>query len=216
MLAGIRRRKSLFFKGREAGFRRTLTLYRFRGTIQGFPNRKEPSMDRATFEAADPILDEIAEVANKLLESPAAGNLRDLLAKLNKTLGSRYLVGLHLDVDVFDTERERCLPLLQAGLAGFDRSKPYLASGDSTPQRYIVDGEMQVVPNDRCPKCWEVWGFKFRSASCQHCGATLGRDVQVLLDTDVCPWCEEGTISMSQPTCRKCGFTIDPGTVAWG
>ncbi len=32
---------------------------------------------------------------------------------------------------------------LYTGLAGFEDDQPYLACGDSTPQRYIVDGEMQ-------------------------------------------------------------------------
>src|ERR1039458_877918 len=100
---------------------------------------KEQLMDKKTFETIDPILDEIAEVANELLESSGAEKLRGLLSKVNKTLGSRYLVDLHLNVTVLDTEKERCLPVLQSGLAGFDRDKPYLASGDSTPQRYIVD-----------------------------------------------------------------------------
>ncbi len=35
----------------------------------------------------------------------------------------------------------------EQGLAGFEDDKPYLASGDSTAQRYIVDGEMQIVPH---------------------------------------------------------------------
>ena len=26
--------------------------------------------------------------------------------------------------------------------------------GDSTPQRYIVEGEMAIVPHDYCPTCW--------------------------------------------------------------
>ncbi len=141
---------------------------------------------------------------------------RSLLTKLNTTLGSPYTVSLRLEVDVFDTEKERLLPLLQTGLAGFEDDQPYLACGDSTAQRYIVDGEMQIVPHDRCPKCWDEWDFKFKFPSCAHCGATLGVDVKLLLDTDVCPWCEEGTVSMSNPVCNKCGFEVDSETVVWG
>jgi ribosomal protein S27AE len=173
-------------------------------------------MDKKTFETIDPIVDDIAEVANELLESAAMEKLRSLLTKLNNTLGSRYLVGLHLNVDVFDTEKERCLPLLQTGLAGFDRDKPFQACGDSTPQRYIVDGEMLVVPHDRCPRCWEEWDFKVQHPTCSHCGVSLGKEVRILLDTDVCPNCEEGTVSMSHPRCKKCGYEVDLSQVTWG
>src|ERR1017187_7955710 len=94
-------------------------------------------MDKKTFEAIDPVLDEISEVADDLLESAATEKLRSLLTRLNKKLGSRYLAELHFNVRVFDTKNERTLPVLQAGLAGFEQGKPYLASGDSTSQRYI-------------------------------------------------------------------------------
>jgi len=113
-------------------------------------------MDKETFETIDPILGGVAEVANELLESAATEKLRSLLIELNNTLGSRYLVSLHLNVTVFDAEKERCLPVLQSGFTGFDRDKPYQAVSGSSPQRYIVDGEMLVVPHDRCPRCWKV------------------------------------------------------------
>ena len=173
-------------------------------------------MDKKTFETIDPIVDEISEVADELLESAAAEKLRGLLTQLNKTLGSRYLVGLHFNVTVFDTEKERTLPVLQAGLGGFDGDKPYPASGDSTPQRYIVDGEMLVLPHDRCPRCWEDWDFKLLHPECSHCGVELGKEVKILLDTDVCPYCEEGKVSISKPRCKKCGNEVDPSQVTWG
>jgi ribosomal protein S27AE len=173
-------------------------------------------MDKKTFEAIDPVLDEISEVADDLLESAATEKLRSLLTRLNKKLGSRYLVELHFNVRVFDTENERTLPVLQAGLAGFEQGKPYLASGDSTSQRYIVDGEMLVVPHDRCPRCWEDWDFKLLHPACSHCGISLGKEVKILLDTDVCPHCEEGKVSISQPRCKECGFVVDPSQVTWG
>ncbi len=173
-------------------------------------------MEKSVFEAADPILDEIADATTELLDSPQTEPLRTLLTTLNKVMGARYGVSLLLNIEVFDHDGERSLPLLQTGLAGFDSDKPYQAWNDSTPQHYIVVGEMLVVPHDRCPQCWEVWDFKFKHQMCAHCGATLGKDVKVLLDTDVCPWCEEGKVSMSNPTCSRCGHTVDPECVVWG
>ena len=173
-------------------------------------------MDKETFETIDPILDEIAEVANELLESAATEKLRCLLTELNNTLGSRYLVSIHLNVTVFDTEKERCLPVLQSGFTGFDRDKPCRAIGGSPPQHYIVDGEMLVVPHDRCPRCWAKWDFKLQNPTCSHCGVSMGKEVKVLLDTNVCPNCEEGGVSVSFPRCGKCGYEVELSQVTWG
>jgi hypothetical protein len=79
-----------------------------------------------------------------------------------------------------------------------------------------VRGEIQVVPHDRCPRCYGVWDFKFKNPACPGCGATLGRDVKVLLDTEVCPPCEGGDVSMTDPACDKCGYRVDPDLVTWG
>ena len=173
-------------------------------------------MDKKTFEAADVVVDRIADAISNLLKSTETEKLRTLFLELSKAVGQRYSISLSVQVDVFDRKQERSLPLLQTGMSGFDSDKPYQTWGDSSPQRYIADGEMLVVPHDRCPKCWEIWGFKFDHYSCPHCGATLGQDVKVLLDTDVCPHCEKGTVSMSQPTCSQCGFYVDPSLVVWG
>jgi hypothetical protein len=116
----------------------------------------------------------------------------------------------------FDQEKERSLPLLQTGLSGFGDEEPHIATGDSSPQKYVADGEIQVVPHDRCPRCWEIWDFKFDNRSCRECGATLGENVKVLLDTDVCPNCEEGKVSMATPVCHQCGHEVDLNLVVWG
>ncbi len=142
--------------------------------------------------------------------------LRSLLTKLNQTIGKRYAVSLVVNVEVFDQERKRCLPLLQTGFAGFDTDKPYQTWADSSPHRYVVDGEMQTVPHDRCPRCWEAWDFKFKHPSCQHCGATMGKEVKLLLDTDNCPFCEAGKVSVANPVCGNCGYKVDPNAVVWG
>jgi hypothetical protein len=119
-------------------------------------------------------------------------------------------------VDVFDAERSNALPLLNVGLSTSKGNAPHKTYGDSTPQKYVVEGEIQVVPHDRCPKCYGVWDFKLMHTSCSECGATLGQEVKLLLDTDLCPFCEEGAVTMSIPTCAMCGQRIDPDVVIWG
>jgi hypothetical protein len=75
---------------------------------------EEADMDKSTFEMVDPLIDEIAECTDQVLDSPELAQLRTLLTKLKKKLGDRYLVSLGVTVDVFDsssTPRNPNLPL---------------------------------------------------------------------------------------------------------
>ena len=173
-------------------------------------------MDRSTFESADPILDEMGAILDELLDSDQFSAVRSLLARLSEIVGARYSVNFNVSVDVFDAERSHSLPLLTTGLSTSNGKPPYKTCGDSTPQKYVVNGEIQIVPHDHCPKCYGVWDFKLDHPSCSGCGATMRQEVKLLLDTDVCPFCEEGKVSMSAPTCDKCGHRIDPSVVVWG
>jgi hypothetical protein len=173
-------------------------------------------MDQSSFESADPIVDRMAEMIGRALDSAQLDGIRQAPAELSEAVRQRYLVNLNASVEVFDPTRRQPLPLLMTGLSTSDGKPPYQIWGDSTPAKYVVDGEMQVVPHDRCPRCHGLWDFKFQHRSCLECAATLGVDVKVLRDTDVCPHCEEGTVSLSSPACLKCGFQVDPTLVVWG
>jgi hypothetical protein len=173
-------------------------------------------MDRELFEKIDPCLDDLADSIGKLLEGGQAAKLRELLTQLGQELGKEFSVGLNVVVEVFDLNEERTLPLIQTGIAAPHDREPYRTWGDSSPQRYIVEGNMVIVPDDRCPQCWETWDFKWITPSCSHCGATLGEGVKILLDDDICPYCEKGNISKASPTCDQCGHSVDPSIVVWG
>ena len=176
----------------------------------------DKAVDPATFDAADPLVDKIAEIVDSVLLSDQLANLRQALEELGKAIGPRYTANLSVIVDVFDGERENAVPLLKTGLSTNENGPPYRNWGDSTAQRYVVNGEIQVVPHDHCPKCWDVWDFKFENRTCGHCGTTLGDNCKVLLDSDVCPHCEEGIVSMTKPVCDKCGYRVDLNLVTWG
>jgi hypothetical protein len=170
-------------------------------------------MDPGDFKAAEPLLDKIAEIADQQL---GVAELQQVLADLGKRLGRRYAVSVCLTVDVFDQEQERTLPLLNTSLVATEGQEPYRTWGDSSPQRYVVEGVIQVVPHDRCPKCWKGWDFKFENPTCPHCGTTLGKNCKVLLDRDECPRCNEGRVTVAKPRGDKCGFVADRNKVAWG
>jgi hypothetical protein len=173
-------------------------------------------MDRSSFESADPIIDQMAEMIDEVLDSSQFSEIRQALAQLSAAIDSRFSVNLDVRVEVFDPERPNPLPILQTGLSTSDGKPPYRTWSDSTPQKYLVEGVMLIVPHDLCPKCYGIWDFKFKNRSCRECNATLGTDVKLLLDTDICPYCEEGKVSMSLPVCDKCGIRVDPALVAWG
>jgi hypothetical protein len=173
-------------------------------------------MQPSSFDTAEPLLDQLAEMIDGVLDSSQFSEIRQALVRLSEAVGPQFSVNLNVCVEVFDPQRSHPLPLFQTGLSTSRGEEPYRTSCDSTPQKYVVDGEMLIVPHDRCPKCYAIWGFKFKSQSCRECRATLGKEVKILLDTDVCPDCEKGKVSLSSPVCSKCGFRIDPALVAWG
>ena len=63
-------------------------------------------MDRLTFESANPILDEIADKLDEILDSDDFSAIRLALARLSEAVGSRYSVKLNVCVDIFDAEQE--------------------------------------------------------------------------------------------------------------
>lgn len=173
-------------------------------------------MDPDKFENADRHLNDIAGDLEETLQSLQLAKLRESLAAMSKRLGDGYSVSLVCQVEVFDLKRERCLPLLNAGLSTSGGKEPHPISGDSTPHRYIVNGQIQVVPHDRCPHCWGLWDFKFLHPHCQHCDTELGKNCRILLDSDVCPNCETGEVTATKPECPQCGFKVDLSKVTWG
>ena len=180
------------------------------------PHSESFQMNQDTFNSTEPILDEIAFLLDNLLDSEAFTAIRQKLAELGKVVGDNQSASLTFTVDVFDCEKNVALTLLSTGLSVSKGLEPFQTWGDSTPHRYVIDGQIQVVPHDHCPRCWGLWDFKFDNHSCPECDATLGRDCKVLLDTDVCPYCENGKVSMTKPTCDNCGRTVDLEMVTWG
>jgi hypothetical protein len=173
-------------------------------------------MDQSTWEDIDPQLDEIADEIERILASDDAKKLRELLATLSQTVVEDVSVDLNCMVSIFDRDREKSLSLVNVGLGVSESGEVYPTSGDSSAHRYVVDGEIEVVPNDICPKCYHDWGFKFENPKCAYCDAELGVNCWALLDSDVCPNCDDGEISASNPKCKSCGYAVDPKFVKWG
>ena len=73
-------------------------------------------MDAATFDAADPLVDKIADIVDSALLSDQLAKLRQVLEELGKAVGPRYSANLSVIVDVFDRENGKAMPLLNTGL----------------------------------------------------------------------------------------------------
>jgi hypothetical protein len=170
-------------------------------------------MDPDVFNAVQPLLDKLADSANKQLLS---ADVQRLVAQLAEVAGKKKIVSVNITVDVCDEEREATIPLLTTGLTAFVGKEPFRTWGDSSPQRYVVEDGIKVVPHDRCPHCWQVWDFKLQNSTCKHCGISMGDKCKLLLDTDECPWCNEGSVTVAEPRCDKCGYEVDRQKAVWG
>jgi hypothetical protein len=67
-------------------------------------------MDRSSFESADPIVDEMADLIDRTLGSAQLSAIRQALARLSEAVGPRYSVNLNVIVDVFDPRRPHAPP----------------------------------------------------------------------------------------------------------
>jgi hypothetical protein len=170
-------------------------------------------VDSDIFQAMQPLLDRLAELAEAQLDS---AELRGLVAQLANLAGDKKIASVSISVEVFDEVRECSLPLLTTGVSALPGKEPFRTWGDSAPQRYVVEDGIRVVPHDHCPNCWHVWDFKLQNPSCSQCGTTMGDKCKLLLDTDECPWCSEGKVTVANPRCGECGYEVDPRSVVWG
>ena len=166
------------------------------------------------------ILDELADAVNDKVDSLAeSGQFDELLKKLQEATGKlpeSFSVSFDIQLNVFDENKEKMVPILRTGFATSQEKEPYRHFADTSEQKYMVDGEMCIIPDDYCPNCWSEWDFKFKFPTCPICDYELGNQVKYLLDDDICPMCDEGKVSINNPVCDKCGYEVDKDKVVWG
>jgi len=171
-------------------------------------------MDQPTSASIVPIVRRLADAIDPVLDGAAMVEARRLIEELSQTLGKGYSVSLNVTVEVFDGGKT--LPVLQTGLTSAHGRSAFRTRDDFSLERYLVNGEIRVVPQDRCPGCWAIWDLKTESRSCEGCGLRMGVDCRILIDSDVCPSCEQGRVTMAAPACDRCGYRVDLSLVAWG
>lgn len=173
-------------------------------------------MDEKTIDKLTELADRIHEKFLELLENGEFDDIAESLEMNAKTLADGNSLNLGINLILFDGNREKPMQLLDTALTCNSGDTPFIASGDMTLHKYIVNGTIQKVPQDYCPNCWGEWAFKLTNPTCSECEYTMGKEIKLLLDTDICPHCEEGKVSMNQNKCDECGYTIANDMVEWG
>jgi len=173
-------------------------------------------MDAETYDQTNELAENLFREIRRL---QAEGRLKGIESKIENLL-SRLPEGcslsLNLSVQVFDENRDRALKASDTGIAWERGRAPYIIESGLAPAKYLVDGVMMKVPHDHCPNCWARWILKSRVKECSECGYRMGHEVKLLVDTNVCPRCEEGEISIHHPNCDHCGFVAEKNVVVWG
>ena len=173
-------------------------------------------MNQTEWNGLKGLVDLTTDEVERYLNCEELKKVRKGMEEATKNLPQRYSLNLKLELTVFDDEREEELPLIQSGLSTSEGEEAYIFSSDSSEQRYLVNDEIRVVPQDYCPHCWGIWDLKLKNETCPTCEFSMGKEVKLLLDSNLCPFCEEGEVRIDQPVCPKCNNEVDKNKVAWG
>jgi hypothetical protein len=172
-------------------------------------------MNQSEFRKLEPFVNSLQDIIDEMINTGHFSKIKELLTEAIGELPENYSLNLNIDFSVFDNQREKEIKLLQTGLTTSE-GEPYQHNADTSPLKYMVDGDMCMVPEEFCPHCWGQWQFKFKHPVCPECGYELGKQVKYLLDDDICPMCQEGTVKIDSPVCNCCGYEVDPKKVVWG
>ena len=174
-------------------------------------------MNMDKIDKLDQLADAVDEKLCDLIEKGELKDLKENLGNISSELSERYSISITLNLEIFDNVRNKSISLVKNGFNCVGHETPYqITSSCSSYHTYIVKGERLKVPHDYCPQCWGDWDFKLDNGKCPECGIQLGKDIFLLLDTDVCPNCEEGNVTHNNPICEKCGYNVDTEMIRWG
>lgn len=173
-------------------------------------------MDVQTYDLTHELADLLFTELQRLYGEQRLTKVEDKLKEISANLPKGYSLTVNFSVEVFDENRDKSLKTTDGGITCMDGDRPYLSTSESSAAKYIVDGELMKVPHDHCPNCWSRWSFKSRIRECRECGYRMGKEIKLLLDTNVCPHCENSPISVHNPQCEKCGYVADQNIVSWG
>ena len=154
-------------------------------------------MKESEFKSLDSLADAVDEQCDRWFASPEFAALEAALRNASAALPPTYSVAINVELLVFDEDREQSLSLLTTGVNTSQGKGP---AARRATLRFIGtswEGRFCELPHDRCPHCWKEWDFKLQHPTCPSCGYSLGKEVKLLLDRDICPHCERGSLRPS-------------------
>jgi len=113
-----------------------------------------------------------------LLESSEFEIIRSQLMELVKSLDERYGITINCVMDVIDWEQERVLPLLNTGISTAESGKIFRTWNDASPQKYVINGEIHVVPQDYCPSAGATGVSNGKTAPARNAGLNSESNVK--------------------------------------
>lgn len=163
-------------------------------------------------------IDALADKAHDFFEKVKASDAFKALVTEMKDLGqdSNEFVSLGLELKLFNNDKEGLLEIYSSGMQSNGEGDPSPYQGGEAFEKFLLHGDIQVVPNGKCPQCYQAWDFKSSSNSCSNCAIELGQKLKYMIDSDQCPNCEDGKVTRNQPSCTKCDYVADPKVVTWG
>ena len=99
-------------------------------------------MKDSEFKLLDPLADSINDTFEPLHKAGAFEHILHELKRAVAQLPDTYSVSFDIRMNVFDTEREKGLSFLTTGFNANKGQDPYLHYGDTTQQKYLVEGDV--------------------------------------------------------------------------
>ena len=163
------------------------------------------------------VCDNVFDLFHSLNDDDKFSELKKLMTLAAQKISDGQSITFSMRFTLDDSDLAKQIPFLDMGLTCGKDETPFFFEGVSTLATYVLsDGSVQRIPHDRCPCCWDNWDFKLDSPECPSCGIQLGKGVKQMIDSDICPHCEKGKVSMQSCKCNECGYELDSEKILWG
>ncbi|WP_061245517.1 hypothetical protein [Leptospira interrogans] len=173
-------------------------------------------MNNEKFLEVNSISEKVDDFFDTLDQSGKLDFIKVALQKFSENLQEQYSITFNLTLDIFDATREQAIKISEVGISCNGGEQPYFVRAGDTFNRYLAKGNIVEIPHSYCPVCWAEWDFKRKNQSCSKCDSIFGTDIKLLIDSNHCPQCSDGSISLEEPYCNQCEFYADPDIVVWG
>ncbi len=172
-------------------------------------------MTPAQFRSLLDELDELREQLYRAYRSKRRIKVQDTLARVRDLYAPEDVMPyVQIQVGVLHREAQKSTKLSWLQVSYHDDGELFTIGGDADPRGYEVEGKLITVSDDQCPKCFGEWCINLHNRQpCPGCGVELGKQVMIVAEQDICPFCQEERADDSSHLC-ECGFDWQADYVA--